>query len=134
MRGCPTSAPCVAALRCVALSGFDCCFRTTPLLACCLRLPGLQVVAGAAEEGRVDGASLLVDDNATLTLGGISVRALHTPCHTRGHISYFIDGEQPLVFTGDTLFGGGCGKFFEGSAPQMLASLTKLAALPRHTL
>ncbi|CAI0459266.1 unnamed protein product, partial [Linum tenue] len=57
--------------------------------------------------------------------------------HTKGHISYYVTGkeaEDPAVFTGDTLFIAGCGKFFEGTAEQMHQSLcVTLASLPKHT-
>ncbi|PYI14041.1 Metallo-hydrolase/oxidoreductase [Aspergillus violaceofuscus CBS 115571] len=65
----------------------------------------------------------------------IAVTALHTPCHTQDSICYFMqDGEQKVVFTGDTLFIGGCGRFFEGTAPEMHKALNEtLAALPDDT-
>ncbi|KAK3069468.1 Cytoplasmic glyoxalase II [Teratosphaeriaceae sp. CCFEE 6253] len=72
----------------------------------------------------------------TFTIGeGITVKALHTPCHTQDSICYlFEDGNDRAVFTGDTLFIGGCGRFFEGSAEEMDAALNKtLAALPDDT-
>jgi hydroxyacylglutathione hydrolase len=52
------------------------------------------------------------------------------PGHTRGHIAYHGHG---ALFCGDTLFSGGCGRLFEGTPAQMLASLDKLAALPPET-
>jgi len=66
---------------------------------------------------------------------GISVKALHTPCHTQDSICFLMeDGNERVVFTGDTLFIGGCGKFFEGSAAQMHTALNKtLASLPNDT-
>jgi hypothetical protein len=45
-----------------------------------------------------------------------------------------LDGNEQAVFTGDTLFIGGCGKFFEGTAAQMQSSLQKLAALDPNTV
>ncbi|RAH46402.1 glyoxylase [Aspergillus brunneoviolaceus CBS 621.78] len=65
----------------------------------------------------------------------IAVTALHTPCHTQDSICYFMqDGDQKVVFTGDTLFIGGCGRFFEGTAPEMHKALNEtLAALPDDT-
>ncbi|KAF7589192.1 Cytoplasmic glyoxalase II [Aspergillus hancockii] len=65
----------------------------------------------------------------------ISVKALHTPCHTQDSICYFMqDGEDRVVFTGDTLFIGGCGRFFEGTAPEMHKALNEtLASLPDDT-
>ncbi|XP_031498434.1 hydroxyacylglutathione hydrolase cytoplasmic-like isoform X2 [Nymphaea colorata] len=67
----------------------------------------------------------------------VNILALHTPCHTKGHICYFVTGkeeEDPAVFTGDTLFVAGCGKFFEGTAEQMYQSLCMiLRPLPKQT-
>ena len=65
------------------------------------------------------------------------MKCLFTPCHTTGHICYYItsEGEEDkAVFTGDTLFIGSCGRFFEGTADQMYKSLGKLAALPKETV
>jgi hydroxyacylglutathione hydrolase len=75
-------------------------------------------------------------ENDTLLLQGCTFRIIETPGHTAGHIAYFCEPEQqaPLLFCGDTLFAGGCGRVFEGTAAQMLASLTKLSALPDETL
>ncbi|MEJ0004572.1 MAG: hydroxyacylglutathione hydrolase [Pararobbsia sp.] len=61
---------------------------------------------------------------------------LDVPGHTRGHIAYVQDegGDgAPHVFCGDTLFASGCGRLFEGTPTQMLASLDSLAALPEAT-
>ncbi|THX80776.1 Metallo-hydrolase/oxidoreductase [Aureobasidium pullulans] len=71
----------------------------------------------------------------TFKVGSIKVKALHTPCHTQDSICYlFEDGEDKAVFTGDTLFIGGCGRFFEGTAEEMHKALNKtLAALPDET-
>ena len=68
----------------------------------------------------------------------MKITCLETPCHTSGHICYYVvapDKKEPVVFTGDTLFLAGCGKFFEGTAPQMYKALIEvLGGLPRHTL
>ncbi len=56
---------------------------------------------------------------------------LDIPGHTRAHIAYY---GADSVFCGDTLFACGCGRLFEGTPPQMAASLAKLAALPDATL
>src|SRR5690606_18854402 len=55
------------------------------------------------------------------------------PGHTRGHVAYVGDVDGPVLFCGDTLFARGCGRLFEGTPEQMLASLDKLAALPPAT-
>ncbi|KXL48305.1 MAG: hypothetical protein FE78DRAFT_77359 [Acidomyces sp. 'richmondensis'] len=66
---------------------------------------------------------------------GIKVKALHTPCHTQDSICYlFQDGNDRAVFTGDTLFIGGCGRFFEGTPEQMDKALNEtLGTLPDDT-
>lgn len=65
---------------------------------------------------------------------GLSLTVLDVPGHTAGHIAYAGHADHaPLLFCGDTLFAGGCGRLFEGTPAQMLASLEKLAALPVDT-
>lgn len=64
----------------------------------------------------------------------VPLEVLDVPGHTAGHIAYVHrDPADPFVFCGDTLFAGGCGRLFEGTAAQMVASLSKLAALPPRT-
>jgi hydroxyacylglutathione hydrolase len=70
------------------------------------------------------------DEHVRFDKLGLDFEVLEVPGHTSGHIAYLGHG---AVFCGDTLFSGGCGRLFEGTAPQMLASLEKLAALPPDT-
>lgn len=102
--------------------------------------PGLPVLCGAGEEGRVPAATRQLAHGEAFELGGMAFTALHTPCHTRGHVCFFMPpqqgggaGDAPALFSGDTLFGGGCGRFFEGDAAQMQAALGALGALPPAT-
>jgi len=62
---------------------------------------------------------------------GLKLSVLEVPGHTLDHIAYY--GDERL-FCGDTLFSAGCGRLFEGSPAQMMASLEKLTALPEQTL
>ncbi len=63
-----------------------------------------------------------------------SAKVIDVPGHTLGHIAYYIEHQaQQWLFCGDTLFGAGCGRLFEGTPAQMMASLQKLAALPAST-
>ena len=66
---------------------------------------------------------------------GVSFRVIDVPGHTAGHSAYFsaAGAGAPRLFCGDTLFSGGCGRLFEGTPAQMLASLDALAALPGDT-
>lgn len=61
---------------------------------------------------------------------GIEFEVLHLPGHTLGHIAYYRPG---MLFCGDTLFGAGCGRVFEGTLAQMHASLARIAVLPADT-
>jgi hydroxyacylglutathione hydrolase len=110
----------------------------------------LEVYGGALDA--VPSATRALSHGDTFTVGTLSVTALHTPCHTRGHICYWVrptaaagagtDVADPsasagAVFSGDTLFVGGCGRLFEGSASEMYANLTgaaRLGRLPDETL
>ncbi len=76
-----------------------------------------------------------LDGGDTVQALGLTFQVLDVPGHTAGHIAYYcadMDG-APLLFCGDTLFSGGCGRLFEGSPAQMLASLDVLAAMPDAT-
>jgi len=70
-------------------------------------------------------------DQVEIAQLGLRFQVLDIPGHTRAHIAYY--GADSL-FCGDTLFACGCGRLFEGTAQQMVASLAKLAALPDATL
>ncbi len=65
----------------------------------------------------------------------ISLAVLDVPGHTAGHIAYAgaAGGQRHVLFSGDTLFAGGCGRIFEGTPAQMFESLGKLLALPLET-
>lgn len=94
------------------------------------RRPGLAVVAGERDADKIAGVTHRLADGDEAELGGLRARAIHNPGHTLGAIS-FAAGDA--VFTGDTLFGAGCGRLFEGDAAMMHASLARLAALPPET-
>lgn len=73
-------------------------------------------------------------DGYQLHLGGQQLEVLAVPGHTLDHIAYFCNHPtEPWLLSGDTLFAGGCGRLFEGSAEQMHASLQRLAQLPDDT-
>jgi len=99
------------------------------------KIPGLAVYGG---DDRIDALSKKVKHGDELKVGSLNVKCLFTPCHTTGHICYYVtsadDTVDPLVFTGDTLFMAGCGKFFEGSPDQMYKALIEiLSSLPDKT-
>lgn len=91
-------------------------------------------VFGPAHED-IDGVDRPLGGGDLVEALGTRFRVIDVPGHTAGHIAYFA-GEQapPLLFCGDTLFACGCGRLFEGTPLQMVASLDALAALPPDTL
>ncbi|KAH8919567.1 Metallo-hydrolase/oxidoreductase [Atractiella rhizophila] len=78
-------------------------------------------------------------DGETFKFGEhITIKALGTPCHTQDSICYFVEDpftKQRGVFTGDTLFVAGCGRYFEGTGEEMHRALNGvLGDLPGDTL
>lgn len=71
-------------------------------------------------------------DRASVPELGLELDVLEVPGHTLDHIAY-VAAQQEWLFCGDTLFAGGCGRLFEGTARQMTTSLAKLARLPDAT-
>ena len=94
---------------------------------------GAQVFGPAREDIPAPFTPVMHGDH--LTLMGQTVQVLDVPGHTAGHVAYFLPDtpQSPVLFCGDTLFSGGCGRIFEGTPAQMLASLDRLAALPSST-
>jgi hydroxyacylglutathione hydrolase len=60
-----------------------------------------------------------------------NIHVIEVPGHTLGHVAYLVGNN---LFCGDTLFGAGCGRLFEGTPAQMFESLSKINALPEDTL
>jgi hydroxyacylglutathione hydrolase len=92
-------------------------------------------VLGPAREA-IPGVTRALAEGDTITVPGIGLdtSVLDVPGHTAGHIACVgRTAEGPIVFCGDTLFRGGCGRLFEGTPAQMVDSLSKLAALPGDT-
>lgn len=93
----------------------------------------LPVIGPATEE--IPHRTRAVEEGEVVELSApaLTLRVLEVPGHTRGHVAYVGDVDGPVLFCGDTLFASGCGRLFEGTPAQMLASLDKLAALPAET-
>ncbi|KJH47899.1 hydroxyacylglutathione hydrolase [Dictyocaulus viviparus] len=94
----------------------------------------VQIYGG---DSRIDNLNRKVEHNEKFCIGQMEVIALKTPCHTKGHICYYVShsgDNRNIVLTGDTLFIAGCGKFFEGTAAEMHHNLNEvLAKLPDDT-
>ncbi|KEZ96819.1 hydroxyacylglutathione hydrolase [Xanthomonas vasicola pv. vasculorum NCPPB 895] len=93
------------------------------------RWPDLELF-GSADE-RIPETAQEVGHGERLSLLDVDFQVLEVPGHTRNHIAFVTDSH---LFSGDTLFSLGCGRMFEGTAPQMFDSLQRLASLPGETL
>lgn len=91
----------------------------------------------APHDARIPQASRRVRDgeHARIDALNLDLETIETPGHTLGHVAFHATsaGISGLLFCGDTLFSLGCGRLFEGSPAQMLASLDRLSALPDDT-
>ncbi len=92
--------------------------------------PGVQVYGPAGNSIR--GVTHPLAEGGRVSLEGLegAWEVLEVPGHTAGHIAYLGDG---VLFCGDTLFAGGCGRVFDGTFEQLSASLERIAALPPET-
>jgi len=100
------------------------------------RWPGAQVWAAASDRARIPFQTDGLRGGDQRLLFNRPVQVLEVPGHTRDHIAFFFPAsgsEGPELFCGDTLFAGGCGRLFEGTAEQMLHSLDQLSDLPPAT-
>lgn len=83
----------------------------------------------------VTGADKTIGEGGKLEFGGYAIEVWATPGHTDTHLGYLLNLSDGLhVFCGDTLFSGGCGRVFTGTAAQLFASLQRYNGLPEHTL
>ncbi|MEB3340410.1 hydroxyacylglutathione hydrolase [Okeania sp.] len=101
------------------------------------KFPELTVYGGLKDRGRIPGQQVFLQEGDRVQFAERVGEVLFVPGHTSGHIVYYfppvVVGETGELFCGDTLFAGGCGRLFEGTPTQMLASLTKLRSLPDNT-
>src|SRR5690606_5328712 len=85
----------------------------------------------ASDRGRIPKQTRFLKDAAEVRVADLCFRVMHIPGHTLGAVAYI---SEDVVFTGDTLFGAGCGRLFEGTPTDMYVSLNqKLASLPDPT-
>jgi hydroxyacylglutathione hydrolase len=98
--------------------------------------PDLCVYGGAEDRGRIPGQQVYLEDGDRVSFGDRQADVLFIPGHTRAHIAYYfppVAAESGELFCGDTIFAGGCGRLFEGTPAQMVASMTKMRQLPDNT-
>uniref|UniRef100_A0A3B0MNB4 Hydroxyacylglutathione hydrolase n=1 Tax=Arsenophonus endosymbiont of Trialeurodes vaporariorum TaxID=235567 RepID=A0A3B0MNB4_9GAMM len=90
-----------------------------------------ELVVYGPMETSSKGATCIIKGGEQLNFAGFSWQIFAVPGHTLGHVAYY---QKTYLFCGDTLFSGGCGRIFEGTAEQMYHSLETLKALPDETL
>jgi hydroxyacylglutathione hydrolase len=96
----------------------------------CQQYPDLEVYGPTLDAVANIDYKLVEGDQVRLPDLHLELTVFDIPGHTKGHIAYYGD---KMLFCGDTLFAAGCGRLFEGTAQQMVESLTKLANLPAAT-
>ena len=82
----------------------------------------------------IDGINHRLNDKDKISIIGIDFDVISIPGHTLDHIGFYsANANNPILFCGDTLFAGGCGKIFEGTYEQMFHALKKITKLPTNT-
>lgn len=89
----------------------------------CEEYPNVEVAGFKGDAGRIPGLTEALEDGDVVHFGNVKGGVTHTPGHTSGGICFLFEDH---LFTGDTLFGAGCGRLFEGSPEQMYNSLHSL--------
>ncbi len=84
--------------------------------------------------GRIPGVTTTMTASSHWNLGAFDISVLELPGHTHDHIAFWVrDQRHSLLFSGDVLFGLGCGRLFEGTYEEMFTSLEKVSSLPSTT-
>lgn len=94
---------------------------------------GAKVLGNGADAKRLPPLDREVRAGETFDFAGHDVRVIDVSGHTVGHVAFHVP-DAGAAFTADSLMALGCGRLFEGTAPQMWESLQRLAALPDQTL
>ncbi len=101
----------------------------------------LEICSGSTEGESIPYANdKLFNNLETLTIGEYCIACMHTPGHTKSHVCYLIthvaenSTRVPILFCGDTLFIGGCGRVFNGTYEELHNSLKQITYLPNDTL
>lgn len=98
-----------------------------------LEYKNLRIVGSGRNRHPFTSEPVLGDEE--IRLAGLNFKTIAVPGHTMNHIAFFAEPPEsaPILFCGDTLFSGGCGRLFEGTPELMLSSLQRLAQLPDNT-
>lgn len=96
--------------------------------------PSAKVIASQKDKERIPFQNNSVKDKDRIKILNKEFRIIELIGHTNAHISFYSEEfESPIIFVGDTLFSGGCGRIFEGTNEQMYNSIKKIAKLPSNT-
>ena len=83
---------------------------------------------------KIEGINKLVKESDKFSIIGIDFEVIEIPGHTLDHLAFYSsNNKDPILFCGDTLFAGGCGRVFEGTFEQMFKSLKKISNYPKET-
>ena len=83
---------------------------------------------------KIEGINNIVKESDKFSLIGIDFEVIEIPGHTLDHLAFYSSNNRdPILFCGDTLFAGGCGRVFEGTFEQMFESLKKISNYPKET-
>ncbi len=83
---------------------------------------------------KIEGINNIVKESDKFSIIGIDFEVIEIPGHTLDHLAFYsFNDEDPILFCGDTLFAGGCGRVFEGTFEQMFWSLKKISNYPKET-
>ncbi|WP_374636951.1 hydroxyacylglutathione hydrolase [Paracoccus sp. (in: a-proteobacteria)] len=96
-------------------------------------MTGAQVMGNARDAARLPGLDIAIRPGETVEICGEPAQVIDVSGHTVGHIAFHLP-QSAMAFTADSLMALGCGRLFEGDAPMMWASLSRLNALPAQTL
>jgi len=95
------------------------------------QFPQLQIYGNAIDD--IPAMNAPVNDKDTFTIGSsLQVNVIFAPCHTKGHVLYHVTNDDKSIswlFSGDTYFVGGCGRFFEGDGAQMVGNVERIKQL-----
>ena len=102
--------------------------------------PDIEIISGNCSDVEIPCVTKKMKDLETMTIGDLTFAWLNVPGHTKEHVAYVVthvtetSTKIPFLFSGDTLFTGGCGRIFTGTAEQLFYSLQRLINLPYDTL
>ena len=83
---------------------------------------------------KIEGINNIVKESDKFSLIGIDFEVIEIPGHTLDHLAFYSsNNKNPILFCGDSLFAGGCGRVFEGTFEQMFKSLKKISNYPKET-